>query len=102
MYYRLAMIKLTVTYPGGEGITFDHDYYSKKHIPLCKEAFVPAKVEVDRGIDGPAMASASFYFSSKDDFQKAMTSPKMGEVLGDLGNYTNSSPTMQISEVVSS
>jgi uncharacterized protein (TIGR02118 family) len=59
-------------------------------------------VEVDRGIDGPAMASASFYFSSKDDFQKAMTSPKMGEVLGDLGNYTNSSPTMQISEVVSS
>jgi uncharacterized protein (TIGR02118 family) len=48
------------------------------------------------------MASASFYFSSKDDFQKAMTSPKMGEVLGDLGNYTNSSPTMQISEVVSS
>jgi uncharacterized protein (TIGR02118 family) len=102
MYYRLAMIKLTVTYPGGEGISFDHDYYSTKHIPLCKEAFVPAKVEVDRGIDGPAMASASFYFSSKDDFQKAMTSPKMGEVLGDLGNYTNSSPTMQISEVVSS
>jgi uncharacterized protein (TIGR02118 family) len=100
MYYRLAMIKLTVTYPGGEGISFDHDYYSTKHIPLCKEAFVPAKVEVDRGIDGPAMAS--FYFSSKDDFQKAMTSPKMGEVLGDLGNYTNSSPTMQISEVVSS
>ena len=102
MYYRLAMIKLTVTYPGGEGISFDHDYYSTKHIPLCKEAFVPAKVEVDRGIDGPAMASASFYFSSKDDFQKAMTSPKMGEVLGDLGNYTNSVPTMQISEVVPS
>jgi uncharacterized protein (TIGR02118 family) len=102
MYYRLAMIKLTVTYHGGEGITFDHDYYSTTHIPLCKEACGPAKVEVDRGIDGPAMASASFYFSSKDDFQKAMTSPKMGEVLGDLGNYTNSVPTMQISEVVPS
>jgi uncharacterized protein (TIGR02118 family) len=95
------MIKLTVAYPGGEGITFDHDYYSSKHVPLCKEAFVPMKVEVDRGIDGPAMASVSFYFASMEDFQKAMTSPKMGEVLGDLGNYTNSVPTMQISEVVS-
>jgi uncharacterized protein (TIGR02118 family) len=94
------MIKLTVTYPGGEGVTFDHDYYSSKHVPLCKEAFVPVKVEVERGIDGPAVASAAFYFSSMDNFQKAMNSPKMGEVLGDLGNYTNAVPTMQISEVV--
>ena len=94
------MIKLTVTYPGGEGVTFDHDYYSSTHIPMCKEAFVPVKVEVDRGIDGPAMASVSFYFSSMEDFQKAMTSPRMGEVMGDLGNYTNAVPTMQISNDV--
>jgi hypothetical protein len=31
-----------------------------------------------------------------------MTSPKMGDVMGDLGNYTNAVPTMQISEVVGS
>ena len=95
------MIKLTVTYPGGEGVTFNHEYYSAQHVPLCKEAFVPLKVEVERGIDGPALASAAFYFASIEDFQKAMTSPKIGEVLNDLGNYTNSVPTMQISEVVS-
>jgi hypothetical protein len=32
--------------------------------------------------------------------QTAMSTPKMGDILADLGNYTNSSPTMQVSSVV--
>jgi hypothetical protein len=29
-----------------------------------------------------------------------MSTPKMGDILADLGNYTNSSPTMQVSAIV--
>jgi len=95
------MIKLTVSYPKGDDITFDHDYYANSHVPMCSDAFSPVRVELDRGIDGPSVASVSFYFESMDAFSAAMASPRMGDIMGDLGNYTNGVPTMQISEVVS-
>lgn len=94
------MIKLTVTYPKGDGITFDHEYYANSHVPMCEQAFNPVRVELDTGIDGPAVASVSFYFADMDKFNAAMASPKMGEIMADLGNYTNGVPTMQISKVV--
>ena len=94
------MIKLTVTYPKGDGITFNHEYYANSHVPMCEQAFNPARVELDTGIDGPAVASVSFYFADMDKFNAAMASPKMGEIMADLGNYTNGVPTMQISKVV--
>jgi uncharacterized protein (TIGR02118 family) len=94
------MIKLTVSYPKGDGITFDHDYYANSHVTMCVDAFGPVRVELDRGIDGPAVASVSFYFESMDAFGAAMQSPRMADIMGDLGNYTNGAPTMQISEIV--
>ncbi|MDA2946089.1 MAG: EthD family reductase [Actinomycetota bacterium] len=95
------MIKLTVSYPKGDDITFDHDYYANSHVPMCSDAFNPVRVELDRGIDGPSVASVSFYFESMDAFSAAMASPRMGDIMGDVGNYTNAVPTMQTSEVVS-
>jgi len=38
------MIKLTVSYPKGDDVTFDHDYYKNSHVPMCVDAFSPAKV----------------------------------------------------------
>lgn len=93
------MIKLTVTYPKGEDTTFDHEYYATSHVPMCNEAFNPVRVEVERGIDGPAVAAVSFYFDSMDAFSAAMASPRMGDIMGDLPNYTNAVPSMQISEI---
>jgi uncharacterized protein (TIGR02118 family) len=95
------MIKLTVTYPKGDDITFDHDYYANSHVPMCVDAFSPVRVELDRGVDGPAVAAVAFYFESMDALGAAMQSPRMGEIMNDLGNYTNGAPTMQVSEVVS-
>jgi uncharacterized protein (TIGR02118 family) len=95
------MIKLSVTYPSGEGTTFDHDYYSKSHIPLCDSAFSPAKIEVDKGIDGPNVAAVHFYFDSMEAMQTALANPKMGDVMADVANYTNIAPVMQVSEIVS-
>jgi len=95
------MIKLTVSYPSGEGKTFDHDYYSSTHVPLCNSTFNPAKTEVEKGLDGPNVAGVVFYFESMDALKGALGSPKMGDVMADVANYTNISPVMQVSEVVS-
>ena len=95
------MIKLSVSYPSGEGTTFDHDYYSTTHIPLCNSAFSPAKTEVDKGIDGPNAAVVHFYFDSMEAMQTALANPKMGDVMADVANYTNIGPVVQVSEVVS-
>ena len=94
------MIKLTVSYPSGEGTTFDHDYYSASHIPLCNSTFNPTRTEVEKGIDGPSVAGVVFYFDSMDALQGALNGPKMGDVLADIANYTNIAPVMQISEIV--
>ena len=66
------MIKLTVSYPKSDDVTFDHDYYKNSHVPMCIDAFAPAKVELERGIDGPSVASVSFYFESSDAMKAAM------------------------------
>ena len=95
------MIKLSVSYPSGDGTTFDHDYYAAKHVPMCNSTFSPTKTEIDKGIDGPNVAGVHFYFASMDALQAAMGSPKMGEIMADVANYTNITPVIQISEVVS-
>ncbi len=95
------MIKLSVTYPSGEGTTFDHDYYASTHVPLCNSTFSPTKTEIDKGIDGPSVAGVHFYFESMEKMQAAFANPKMADVMADVANYTNIAPVMQVSEVVS-
>ena len=51
------MIKVTVTYPSGEGSTFDHDYYAGSHVPLAVKAWNPLRTEIDKGVSGPNVAS---------------------------------------------
>lgn len=94
------MIRVSVTYPAGEGSTFDHDYYATKHVPLAVAAWSPVKTEIDKGINGPAVAAVHFWFDSMEQFQGAMGSAKTAEVMADVANYTNITPSMQISEIV--
>jgi uncharacterized protein (TIGR02118 family) len=92
------MIRASVLYPSGEGITFDHDYYRDRHIPMVKEAWGIERVEIDTGINGPYLAAAHIFFESMDALQGAMAAPGTAEVMADLTNYTNAQPVMQISE----
>ena len=94
------MIRFSVHYPNGEGTTFDHDYYANTHIPLCVDIWKPAKAEIDKGIDGPNAAAVHFYFDSMETFMSSMSSPRSGEALADVPNYTNITPTTQLSEIV--
>jgi uncharacterized protein (TIGR02118 family) len=99
--YPSLMIKLTVSYPKGEGTTFDHNYYAATHVPLCNSTFSPVKTEIEKGIDGPSVAGVVFYFDSMEAMQSALGSPQVADVMADVANYTNIAPVMQISEVVS-
>src|SRR5438552_3418862 len=48
------MIEVTVTYPAGQGHTFNMDYYLKIHIPLFQKRMGAAMktIRVSRGIGG--------------------------------------------------
>ena len=93
------MIRLSVFYPAGDGVTFDHDYYKNSHVPMCTKAF-NCRAEIDKGTNGPYVAGVHFFFDSPEAVQAAMALPAMGSIMGDIPNYTNAQPVIQTSEVV--
>jgi uncharacterized protein (TIGR02118 family) len=101
------MIKVSVLYPNGANSNFDMNYYLTKHIPMVKEKLGSAckNIAVEEGIAGGApgapatyLAMAHLMFDSVDTFQKAFA-PHAEAIMGDIPNYTNTQPTIQISQV---
>ena len=102
-----GMIKVSVLYPNGEGKKFDMDYYCNKHLPMAArllgESIKGATVE--KGLGGaapgtpaPYIAMGNIYFDSIQAFQTAF-GPHVEKIMGDLPNFTDIEPVMQISEV---
>lgn len=94
------MIRFSVYYPSGEDVTFDHDYYRDRHVPLAKRTWGVDVAEIDRGVDGPYVAAVHFQFGSLEQFQAALGSEGTAHVQADLANYTNTVPVTQVSEIV--
>jgi uncharacterized protein (TIGR02118 family) len=101
------MIKVSVLYPNNEGSSFDMDYYCNNHIPMVQEKLGAAckRVAVEQGLSGgdPAsrasyIAMGHLYFDSVEAFQ-ASFGPHAKAIMGDIPNYTDIQPTLQISEV---
>ena len=101
------MIKVSVLYPGGAGSTFDMDYYLNRHIPmvLAKLGTACKSAAVEHGLGGATAGSAPafsamghLYFESVEAFHSTF-GPHAGEIMGDIPNYTNVEPTIQVSEV---
>jgi uncharacterized protein (TIGR02118 family) len=99
------MIKVGVFYPQSK--KFDWDYYVNKHTPLIQKLLSPAmkKVEIDKGLAGGAPGTNATYqcicnlhFDSVEAFQAAF-GPHAAEIMGDIPNYTDAQPVVQISEV---
>jgi uncharacterized protein (TIGR02118 family) len=99
------MIKVGVFYP--LTAKFDWDYYLTKHTPMVQKLMGSAlkSVEIEKGIAGggpgaPAtyVTLCHLYFDSVDAFQKALA-PHAAEIMGDIKNYTDVQPVIQISEV---
>lgn len=102
------MIKVSVMYPNTAGARFDHPYYRDKHMPLLKDRMGDACLyyTVDKGIAGGAPGSPAPYVGmchifceSVESFQAAF-GPHAKEIMGDIANYTDLAPVMQVSEVV--
>ena len=102
------MIKVSVMYPHKEGARFDHAYYRDKHMPLVKEKMGDAckYYTVDKGLAGGTPGAPATYVGmchifcdSVESFQAGF-GPNAKEIMGDIANYTDLSPVIQISEVV--
>lgn len=103
-----GMTKVSVLYPNGENNTFDMDYYVNKHIPLVTELLGPAlrgaTVEKGLGVAQPGSVApyagvGTMYFDSVEDFGGSF-GPDAEKIMGDLPNFTNIAPIVQISEVL--
>jgi uncharacterized protein (TIGR02118 family) len=101
------MIKVSVLYPNKPGARFDMDYYCNKHFALVKEKLGAAckSVAVEQGIAGGSpgieaafIAMGHLYCDSVEAFQAAFA-PHVQEIMGDIPNYTDIEPILQISEV---
>lgn len=103
-----GMIKVTVLYPNGEGKRFDMDYYVSKHMPMIAELLGDSLklYEIDKGLAGrtpqdpiPYLAIGYLYFDRLTAFQNSFR-PHAEKIVGDVPNYTNIQPVLQISEVL--
>ncbi len=101
------MIKVSVMYPNGSGIKFNIDYYCNKHVPMVIKLLGGALKAgaVDSGLagggedeDAPFIAMGHLTFENVDAFQEAF-GPVAEQIMGDIPNYTNSKPIIQISEI---
>lgn len=102
------MIKVSVMYPNTPGARFDHEYYRDQHMPMVKARMGNhcKYYTVDKGIGGWNTGRAGnlrrhvpHFCESVEAFQAGF-GPHAEEILGDIPNYTDLSPVLQISEVV--
>ncbi len=104
------MVRMSVMYPTAPGKKFDFDYYANKHMALVRkrwEGMGLAKIEVDRGLAGgapgapaPYVCVGHVYFTTIADLQKA-TAAHGKELFADVPNFTDITPQVQISEIIS-
>ena len=102
------MIKVSLLYAAEEGKTFDMDYYANKHMPLVHQRLDPAgliRSEVESGISSadpnappPFVAIGVLYFNTTDEVHEGFKTHGR-EIMGDLPNFTDIAPQVQISEI---
>ena len=101
------MFCVSIAYSNQEGGKFDFAYYTKQHIPMVTRFLGSNAIrsEVRKGVsapDGSAAAFiclANFWVKSVEEFQATLA--KHGaEIMGDVPNYTNLQPILQVDEVL--
>lgn len=101
------MIRVSVMYPNSDDATFDFDYYANQHMTLAANCLGDAlkSTSIDRGISGampgqaaPFIAIGHLTYESLEAFEQAFA-PHAKQILGDIVNFTNVQPQVQISEI---
>ena len=102
------MVKVSVMYPNGPGVRFDHEYYREKHLPLIKRQMGAALkyYTIDKGLSGPTAETPPTYVGmchllcdSLESYHSAHD-PHAAELSGDIRKFTDVTPVVQISEVI--
>ena len=101
------MIKVHILYPNTAGLRFDMGYYVDRHMPMVQARIGAACTgfTVDAGMAGgapgqtaPFVAIGALLVTSVEAFGAAM-GQHGAEIMGDISNYTDAQPVIQISEV---
>ncbi|MFI4986442.1 MAG: EthD family reductase [Alphaproteobacteria bacterium] len=101
------MIKVSVLYLNRDGSKFDMEYYCQRHMPMVQQKLGAAckQIAVEQGIAGGTpgsratyVAMGHLYLESVEAFQAAFA-PHAAEIMGDIPNYTDIQPIIQISQV---
>jgi uncharacterized protein (TIGR02118 family) len=104
---RERVIKVSVLYPKNAGGRFDMAYYLDRHMPMVRQKLAGSLrgASVEQGLGGiepgsqPAYAAMGhLLFDSLAAFHESF-GPHAAAIVGDIPNYTNTQPTIQISEV---
>jgi uncharacterized protein (TIGR02118 family) len=102
------MIKVSVMYPNRPATTFDHDYYRNKHLPLIKSrmgaalkyyAIDKALASAPTALPAPYVAMCHLLCDSIEAYDSSY-GPYASQITGDIRNFTNVTPVVEISEVV--
>lgn len=103
------MLNISSIYQKHDGYRFDFDYYLNVHMPRSIELLSASKgfkgVSVERGLEleehgltSNYVAMCHYYFETLADFMVAFM-PHSEELQGDILNYTDISPNIQINNV---
>ncbi len=104
------MIKISILYPNNKGARFDLRYYIDTHMPLSIKLLSTHQgfkgVSVEHGLAGAApgteaafVAMCHFLFDSAENFLEAFM-PHASTLQGDMPNYTDIEPIIQVNEVL--
>lgn len=104
------MIKISILYPNNKNAQFDLRYYIDKHMPMSIELLSTHPgfkgVSVEHGLGGAVpgtdaayIAMCHFLFDSAENFMAAFM-PHAAVLQGDMPNYTDIEPVIQINEVL--
>ena len=101
------MATLSVIYPRAPGATFDYNYYQNKHLPLAGRCWASAGMvggeallgqSTPDGSEPPYFAIGILHFESADALKAALAGKHAPEVLGDIRNFTDVEPIVQINQ----
>ena len=105
------MIKISAVYENVDGCSFDKEYYIEKHIPLAKAilakyGLVRMEADIFESIEDilPAkyFAMTHAFFEDGAPIATILSQEGMAEIVSDVVNYTDVTPTLQTSRVIES
>jgi uncharacterized protein (TIGR02118 family) len=99
---------VSVFYPAKAGSKFDMDYYLQTHMKMVEAAWGPAGLRgyaVQKGVGAPGGGEAAYQVIANLDFTSAeafgaAVAESGAKIMGDIPNFTDIEPIIQISDVV--